>query len=125
MSTKHWKETVAQKRLERAASIPKEWILTSLPSEDTLNVIDFPEKCGLLTASDIEITNTEVIILLEKLAKGTWSAVEVTTAFSKRAIIAQQLVRFRALNAHLQFLMMDIGQLSHRNLYRPGFGACC
>ncbi|KAF8176805.1 general amidase [Pholiota molesta] len=55
MSTKHWKETVAQKRLERAASIPKEWILTNLPSEDTLNVIDFPEKCGLLTALDIEI----------------------------------------------------------------------
>ncbi|KDR76938.1 hypothetical protein GALMADRAFT_225095 [Galerina marginata CBS 339.88] len=92
MATKDWKELVSEKKERQAATIPKEWILTNLPPKETLNVIDFPEKCGLLTAKDVEITNTEVGVLLEKLAKGTWSAVEVTTAFSKRAIIAHQVV---------------------------------
>ncbi|KJA21303.1 hypothetical protein HYPSUDRAFT_165783 [Hypholoma sublateritium FD-334 SS-4] len=92
MATIHWQEIVAQKRKEQAASIPKDWILPNLPSKDTLNVIDFPEKCGLLTAKEIEITNTEVDVILKKLANGIWSSVEVTTAFSKRAIIAHQLV---------------------------------
>ncbi|KAF8961399.1 amidase signature domain-containing protein [Flammula alnicola] len=92
MATKHWKELVAEKRLQQAATIPKDWILPNLPPKETLNVIDFPEKSGLLTAKEIEITSSEVDVLLEKLAKGAWSSVEVTTAFSKRAIIAHQLV---------------------------------
>lgn len=92
-TTTGWKETVIQKRKEQAGAIPKDWILKDLPSKDTLTVIDFPEQCGLLTSKDVEITNTGVDLLLEKLAAGAWSAVEVTTAFSKRAIIAHQLVR--------------------------------
>ncbi|KAF9482262.1 general amidase [Pholiota conissans] len=124
MSTQHWKEIVAQKRQQRTESIPKEWILTNLPSQDTLNVIDFPESCGLLTELDIQITNTEVTLLLEKLAQGTWSAVEVTTAFAKRAIIAQQLVnclteifvdkalaRAAELDAHLKTTGKVVGPL--------------
>lgn len=93
MPSKHWTEIAAEKKGRQAASIPKEWILTNLPSKDTLNVVGFPEKSGLLTAKEVEITNTEVEVLLDKLAQGTWSSVEVTTAFSKRAIIAHQLVR--------------------------------
>ena len=90
---KHWKDVVAEKRARQAATIPKEWILSDLPPKDTLNVIDFPEKCGLLKPKEIDITNSEVDVLLENMAKGVWSAVEVTTAFSKRAVIAHQLVR--------------------------------
>ena len=82
-----------QKRKEQAATIPKDWILANLPSKDTLNVIDFPEKCGLLTAKEVEITNTEVDVLLEKLANGIWTSVEVTATFAKRAIVAHELVR--------------------------------
>ncbi|PPQ91994.1 hypothetical protein CVT25_004650 [Psilocybe cyanescens] len=92
MASKHWKEIVAEKRERQAASVPKEWILTNLPPKDALNVIDFPEKSGLLTEKELEITATHVDVLLEKLATGAWSSVEVTTAFSKRAIIAHQLV---------------------------------
>jgi amidase len=90
---KHWKDVVAEKRVRQAATIPKEWILSNLPPKDTLNVIDLPEKCGLLNAKEIDITNSEVDLLLENMAKGIWSAVEVTTAFSKRAVVAHQLVR--------------------------------
>ena len=95
MSTKpHWTAIVAEKKLRQAATIPKEWILTNLPPQDTLNVIDFPERSGLLSGKEIGITNTHVEGLLGNLANGTWSAVEVTTAFSKRAIIAHQLASF-------------------------------
>ncbi|KAH9474405.1 Acetamidase [Psilocybe cubensis] len=92
MASKHWTELVDEKKKRQTASIPKEWILTNLPSKDTLNVMDFPEKSGLLDAKEVEITNSDVDALLEKLATGKWTAVEVTIAFSKRAIIAHQLV---------------------------------
>ncbi|KAF4612974.1 hypothetical protein D9613_010910 [Agrocybe pediades] len=88
----HWSEIVKEKKIRQAATIPKEWILTNLPPKDALNVIDFPKKSGLLSEKENEITNTEVGTLLQNLASGAWSAVEVTTAFSKRAIIAHQLV---------------------------------
>lgn len=91
--TKNWKDVVAEKRARQAATIPKDWILSNLPPKETLNVIDFPEKCGLLSAKEIHITNSGVDVLLENMAKRIWSAMEVTTAFSKRAVVAHQLVR--------------------------------
>ena len=92
MSIKHWKELISEKRIRQKAAIPQEWILENLPSEETLNVVGFPDQSGLLSKREIEITNSEVGPLLELLANGSWSAVEVTIAFSKRAVIAQQLV---------------------------------
>ncbi|OBZ78579.1 Acetamidase [Grifola frondosa] len=51
-----------------------------------------PITCGLLTTRELEITDTiDVEILLHKLRTAEWSSVDVTTAFYKRAIIAQQL----------------------------------
>ena len=91
--TKHWKDVVTEKRARQAATIPEDWILSNLPPKETLNVIDFPEKCGLLNAKEVVITNSEADVLLKNMAKGLWSAVEVTTAFSKRAVVAHQLVR--------------------------------
>ncbi|KAG1742229.1 general amidase [Suillus lakei] len=87
----HWTELVAEKKQRQLKSIPQEW-LVSPPPDSTLDVTGFPETCGLLTVREIEITNTSVDILLEKLACGEWTAVDVTTAFYKRAIVAHQLV---------------------------------
>ncbi|KAG1755245.1 general amidase [Suillus paluster] len=87
----HWTALVAEKKQRQLKSIPQEWLVT-LPPDSTLDVTGFPETCGLLNAREIEITNTSVDILLEKLACGEWTAVDVTTAFSKRAIVAHQLV---------------------------------
>ena len=92
MASKHWSELAAAKRAQLSNSIPQEWVLRNLPPKETLTVIDFPEKSGLLTEREIEITRSEVSALLDKLTKGVWSAVEVTTAFAKRAVIAHQLV---------------------------------
>jgi hypothetical protein len=88
----HWKERVADKRRRQQEAIPSDWRI-SAPGSDVLNVTAVPDTCGLLSERELEITNTtDVPVLLEKLASGTWSSVDVTTAFYKRAIVAQQLV---------------------------------
>lgn len=88
-----WREIVRDKRARQAQSIPKDWFITC-PDDTVLDVTRVPEQCGLLTTKELEITDTtDVALLLSKLASGEWSSVEVTTAFYKRAIVAQQLVR--------------------------------
>lgn len=86
-----WSDLAADKKRRQQETIPREWLIT-LPPETTLNVIGFPETCGLLTPQELAITNENVDVLLKNLASSEWSAVDVTTAFYKRAIIAQQLV---------------------------------
>ncbi|KAK0466411.1 general amidase [Desarmillaria tabescens] len=86
-----WEEAVSDKRKRQLASIPQEWTLTGLPLKDNIDVTAFPDSCGLLSSNELEITKSEVDVLLSKLANGEWSSVEVTTAFYKRAIIAHQL----------------------------------
>ncbi|OBZ80049.1 Acetamidase [Grifola frondosa] len=88
----NWQSLAADKRRRQQECIPKDWLI-SVPSDTVLDVRDVPEKCGLLTRRELEITNTtDVAVLLKKLATSEWSSVEVTTAFYKRAIIAHQLV---------------------------------
>ncbi|KIK70774.1 hypothetical protein GYMLUDRAFT_254100 [Collybiopsis luxurians FD-317 M1] len=87
-----WKSIAARKKAEQEALIPKEWKLDSVPPPwEPVDVSRIPETCGLLDAAEVEITNSDVSVLLEKLAKGHWSSVSVTKAFYKRAIIAHQL----------------------------------
>ena len=92
MSTKNWKDLAAAKKAHQQKTIPGQWIIANPPPKDQLDVSALPESYGVLSAKDVEITNSQVDVLLAKLADGTWSTVEVTTAFSKRAIIAHQLV---------------------------------
>ncbi|EKM61017.1 uncharacterized protein PHACADRAFT_83626 [Phanerochaete carnosa HHB-10118-sp] len=86
-----WQELVADKKLRQTASIPKIWLITS-PPDSVLDVRKVPDECGLLTPKEVVITNTiEVQTILANLATGKWTSLEVTLAFYKRAIIAQQL----------------------------------
>ncbi|KAL5325846.1 hypothetical protein ACEPPN_006980 [Leptodophora sp. 'Broadleaf-Isolate-01'] len=97
-ATASW-EAVATKHRDAAVSkIPVEW---RLPSQitDTIsqtsdqNVLDIPRTCGLLTPEELDITeNYTAVTLLEHLASGKFTSIAVTTAFCKRAAIAQQLV---------------------------------
>ncbi|KAG5727449.1 Acetamidase [Termitomyces sp. T112] len=122
--TENWQHLAASKKARQQASIPKEWILKNIPSQHELNVLTFPESCGLLTPQEVEITNTHVDVLLDKLASAEWSSVAVTTAFGKRAIIAHQLtnclteifieralVRAAELDAHLKATGTTVGSL--------------
>jgi amidase len=76
-----------------AKKVPLELRLSSdffkNPPNDVSNI---PTTCGILTPTEINITeNYDAVGLAEAISAGKLSAVEVTTAFSKRAIIAHQL----------------------------------
>ncbi|TXT04862.1 hypothetical protein VHUM_03945 [Vanrija humicola] len=91
-TTKTWEDVAAGKQAAREALIPDEWrlpkeTLANLPK----NVLDIPRTSGLLTARELEITETTAPRLVEKLIARTYTSLEVTTAFAKRAIIAHQL----------------------------------
>lgn len=58
--------------------------------------MDIPRSSGLLSERELTITEKySVPELLAKLASGELTSLEVTTAFSKRAAIAQQVVSER------------------------------
>ena len=84
-----WQERAANKRRRIDQTIPDEWKIRSLPTEDS--VFDFPEKSGLLSAKELMITGSTATDLVVRLAKGELKAVEVTLAFCKRAALAHQL----------------------------------
>ncbi|QRV80632.1 amidase [Ceratobasidium sp. AG-Ba] len=84
-----WRRRAQAKKKQQADSIPREWII-DIP-EHRQNVMQIPYECGLLTAFELQVTDTtDVAIILEKLSKGEWKSVDVTRAFYKRAVIAHQ-----------------------------------
>lgn len=97
-----WQTLVARKRQQCADNIPPEWrlpdaLLQSLnlssPTGERLIAADIPRRSGLLSDSELDVTeNYTATQLVGKLAAGELSSLEVTTAFCKRAAIAQQLV---------------------------------
>jgi amidase len=88
-----WKPKAIKKREAQLASIPKRWRLPE-PLPKPKNTYDYLKKSGVLTEDELEITETtDATILLRKMASGALSAVQVASAFAKRAAIAQQLIR--------------------------------
>jgi amidase len=93
-----WQELAKSKRDSVAAKIPKNWLLPSnLTSQynetSTLNVLDVPRTCGLLTEQELAITeNYDATDLIQLMSTGRLKSVDVVTAFCKRAAIAQQCV---------------------------------
>ncbi|KAJ5308928.1 hypothetical protein PENANT_c013G06980 [Penicillium antarcticum] len=91
-----WQNLVAQKQRECQQKIPREWVLsgdllTDLPAR--LLEYDVPRRSGLLSDSELDITqNYTASQLLVRLASGRVSSLDVTTAFCKRAAIAQQVL---------------------------------
>ena len=89
-----WEKIARTKRASRDAALPPEWRLRpDQISDDQLNVIHVPIECGILTTRELEITETDAVVLVQKLISREYSSHEVTLAFCKRAAIAQQLVR--------------------------------
>ncbi|KAH7140409.1 amidase signature domain-containing protein [Dactylonectria estremocensis] len=99
-----WQSKVAEKRVSCQKAIPQAWtlptsILESLPASTdlaktkiNLMSLDIPRRSGILTERELEITESfNVPSLLEGLASGKLTSLEVTLAYSKRAAIAQQL----------------------------------
>ncbi|RMY46835.1 hypothetical protein D0865_09037 [Hortaea werneckii] len=91
-------QTRAQEYQKAASSkIPEAWRLDSQYLKETgptskRSVLDIPAKCGILNEREVDITeHYNMAQLVQQLANGSMSSTEVTTAFCKRAAIAQQL----------------------------------
>lgn len=92
-----WRLKVAEKKAAEYAKIPKEWRLAAEflkgDQHSDLNVMDVPAKCGILTPAELDITEKYSAVSLAKAVQtGSIKAVDVATAFCKRAAIAQQLL---------------------------------
>lgn len=91
-----WEKIAADKRARIEASIPQEWRIKSMPTEDS--VMDFPKTSGIMTAEELTITESSATDLVAQMAAGKLTSVAVTTAFCKRAALAHQLVYLTHLN---------------------------
>jgi len=91
MST-NWEQLAADKRKRIHDSIPSDWRIQDLPNNE--NAFSFPKESGLLSAREIELTESSATELVAQLAEGKLKSVDVTLAFCKRAALAQQLVSF-------------------------------
>jgi amidase len=102
--TPSWQKRAAKKQQELANTIPPAWRISDafkaifpVPFSDHRN--DFIQteairKSGILTERELKITGEyDVEGLLSALADGSLTCAEVTLAYSKRAAVAQQLVR--------------------------------
>lgn len=97
-----WKGAIKAKQQQVADRTPKEWLLSqdfkdslnSGPAQNTnLISLDVCRRSGKLTEVELEITEKySAQQLLQKISAGILSSLEVTTAFCKRAVIAQQLL---------------------------------
>ncbi|KAK3080418.1 hypothetical protein LTS18_001552, partial [Coniosporium uncinatum] len=86
-----WQETAKLMRDHRDESITAvQPTLSDVPSQLPLNITSLPKQ--LLTNREIEITETSPEDLLSALGSGTLSSTEVTSAFLRRAGLAQKLV---------------------------------
>ncbi|KAJ5977145.1 hypothetical protein N7501_000487 [Penicillium viridicatum] len=96
--TSNWQDLVATKRHECEQKIPRDWLLSAdqlALAKETPRVldIDLPRHSGLLSEVELDLTeNYTASQLLVKLASGQVSSSAVTTAFCKRAAIAQQVI---------------------------------
>ena len=91
--TSSWEAIAADKKSRIEATIPAEWRLKSIPTEDS--VMGVPKSSGIMTAEELAITESTAVDLVSEMAAGKLTSVAVTTAFCKRAALAHQLVRFR------------------------------
>jgi amidase len=103
MPTQDWRAISEAKRATRDALIPPAWRLSSLPGPEVLDVTHVPVECGILSALELEITDTDAGTIVTKIADGTWRSRDVAQAFCKRAAIAQQLVRLSSMHPSTYF----------------------
>lgn len=93
-----WEEIGKKAQAKVLDDIPPAWRITKdkLPPEDQLDVTGFPFNSGLLTETEIAITNALATDIVQLVASGAWRAESVARAFCKRAAIAHQLVSANA-----------------------------
>lgn len=89
---------IAQKRRQNAldAFFP----VPAIDEDDLpLDLRSYPKTSGLLTKDELEIIDTDAGTLLAKIKERELTSVAITEAFSKAAVVAQNVVRSLALRA--------------------------
>jgi len=91
-----WTDIAAKAQTRLLNSIPSEWRIpyNKLPPPEQLDVTGFPKECGLLTETELAITESYATEIVGAVAAGEWTSEEVTRAFCKRAAVAHQVVSF-------------------------------
>ena len=87
-----WQIKAREKREAINSEIPSHWQIAHVPDADELKDAQHYAR-KFLTEREIGITEmADARALLEKLARGQYTALEVTEAFCHRAAIAHQTV---------------------------------
>ena len=90
-----WQDIAASKGRENMAKIPPEWLLSDdiLAEGKKRKKLAGPFIEGLLDTQTLDITRRDSDELLQLIANGTLTSLEITMAFCKRGAYAHQLVR--------------------------------
>lgn len=91
-----WEDIARRKQAQRFAAIPSKWRLRNIPKEDaglgSQPVLHIPLDGRILSSSELAITELYTAkTVVEALSTKKLSCLAVTTAFCKRAAIAQQV----------------------------------
>jgi hypothetical protein len=89
-----WESLAKAKRDAILHSIPDKWrIKGSIPSVEERRDVTGKFIWQYLSKPEIEITETDAVGIVNNIASGKWSALEVAESFCHRASLAHQLVR--------------------------------
>ncbi|EXJ91388.1 hypothetical protein A1O1_04500 [Capronia coronata CBS 617.96] len=90
-----WEKVHAAKKAEQESRIPQEWRLKpeDFPPAGTVDLRPVVATCGILSDKELLITGEQydATSLAAAIAEGKYTAVEVVTAFCKRAAVGHQL----------------------------------
>ncbi|KAJ5731483.1 uncharacterized protein N7483_005991 [Penicillium malachiteum] len=91
----HWKPAVLAKRAAQHELIPPEWRLPdSVLSNSPLSCVDVIRSSGILSSDELAWTETtDIRDLVSAVTTRRVTSLQLTTAFCKRAAIAQQLTK--------------------------------
>jgi amidase len=90
----HYKEIAEIALKRREAAIPEEYLLPEAAfSHLPRNLTTVPKTSGHFTTAELEIIESDAEDILLNIKEGKWTSLEVTKAFCKSAVVAQQLVR--------------------------------
>ena len=89
----NYKEIAAIALKRREDAIPKDLRLPELSLRNLpRNLTTVPKSSGHFTPEELEIIETNAEDILVKVKNKIWTSLEVTKAFMKAAVVAQQLV---------------------------------
>lgn len=93
IKAKQWQAIAARRQHEINDAIPEDFVVSHYLKDTKAPIQLSTSGCGILTTREQAITAMTAAALLIKIHDRSYTAVEVTKAFCKRAAIAHQVVR--------------------------------